>query len=207
MPMESSKPSSPSITPGELPITPLRNNDGEWVRVNITRPDYTIWLRAWEAKIGCVTLYLLDTNDPANDPVVRLIGSELYGGGPQLRLRQEIILGIGGWRLLRELGMEPAVCHLNEGHAAFAVLERARCFMQDNSVDFHTALAATRAGMSSPRTLRLQPGFDRFSPAVNGITPEAICRRIPPHSIQRIAGARTEESENNMSHSIWPILP
>ncbi len=154
----------PFNNPSELPITPLRTDDGEWVRVNITRPDYAVWLRAWQAKIGCVTLYLLDTNDPANDPVVRLIGSELYGGGPQLRLRQEIILGIGGWRLLRELGMEPEVCHLNEGHAAFAILERARCFMQDNSVDFATALTATRAGNVFTTHTPVAAGFDRFSP-------------------------------------------
>jgi hypothetical protein len=68
----------------------------------------------------------LDSNDPANSPLHRGITSELYGGGPELRLKQEMVLGIGGWRLLSALGIEPEVCHLNEGHAAFAVLERAR---------------------------------------------------------------------------------
>ncbi len=154
----------PYNNPGELPISPVRTDDGEWVRVRITRPEFTIWLRAWQAKIGSTTLYLLDTNDPANDPVVRLIGSELYGGGPQLRLRQEVILGIGGWRLLRELGIEPVVCHLNEGHAAFAVLERARCFMEENATDFSTALTATRAGNVFTTHTPVEAGFDRFSP-------------------------------------------
>ncbi len=154
----------PFNNPGELPITPVRTADGERVRVKITRPEFTVWLRAWQAKIGSIMLYLLDTNDPANDPVVRLIGSELYGGGPQLRLRQEIILGIGGWRLLRELGIEPMVCHLNEGHAAFAVLERARCFMEDNSVDFFTALIAIRAGNVFTTHTPVAAGFDRFTP-------------------------------------------
>ena len=154
----------PFNNPGELPIAPVRTGDGERVRVKITRPEFTIWLRAWQAKIGSSTLYLLDTNDPANDPVVRLIGSELYGGGSQLRLRQEIILGIGGWRLLRELGIEPVVCHLNEGHAAFAVLERARCFMEDNSVDFFTALTAIRAGNVFTTHTPVAAGFDRFTP-------------------------------------------
>ncbi len=156
----------PFNNPGELPITPVRNKDGEWVRIKITRPDFTIWLRAWQAKIGSTTLYLLDTNDPANEPVVRLVASELYGGGRQLRIRQEILLGIGGWRLLRELGIEPAVCHLNEGHAAFAVLERARCFMEDNSVDFRTALTATRAGNVFTTHTPVEAGFDRFDPAL-----------------------------------------
>jgi len=154
----------PFNNPAELPITPVRREDGEWVRVKITRPDFTLWLRAWQAKVGAVTLYLLDTNDPANGPVVRLVGSELYGGGPQLRLRQEVILGIGGWRLLRELGIEPMVCHLNEGHAAFAVVERARCFMEDNSTDFVTALVATRAGNVFTTHTPVDAGFDRFAP-------------------------------------------
>jgi len=109
-------------------------------------------------------LYLLDTNDPANDPVVRLIGSELYGGGAQLRFRQELVLGLGGWRLLRELGLEPKVCHINEGHAAFAILERARLFMEDNSVDFATALAATRVGNVFTTHTPVEAGFDRFAP-------------------------------------------
>ncbi len=76
--------------------------------------------------MGFSKLYLLDSNDPANLPKYRGYTSELYGGGPELRLRQEQILGIGGWRLLRALNIRPDVCHLNEGHAAFAVLERAR---------------------------------------------------------------------------------
>ncbi len=76
--------------------------------------------------MGRTRLLLLDSNDAANFPPWRGITSELYGGGPELRLRQELILGIGGWRLLAALGIQPQVCHLNEGHAAFAVLERAR---------------------------------------------------------------------------------
>ena len=84
-----------------------------------------MWLRAWQVQVGRVTLYLLDSNDAANFPAWRGITSELYGGGPEVRLQQELLLGIGGWRLLAALGIQPEVCHLNEGHAAFAVLERA----------------------------------------------------------------------------------
>ena len=75
---------------------------------------------------------LLDTNDFANSAAHRGITSELYGGDAEMRLKQEIVLGIGGWRLLRALGLQPEVCHLNEGHAAFAVLERARSYMEDH---------------------------------------------------------------------------
>jgi len=96
--------------------------------------------------VGRNKLYLLDANDFANTAAHRGITSELYGGDPEMRLKQEIVLGIGGWRLLRELGLHPEVCHLNEGHAAFAVLERARCYMEDHRVPFEVAFTIVRAG-------------------------------------------------------------
>lgn len=123
----------PVNDPGQLPIVPLRFDDGEWVRIKVELPAYSVWLRAWEAQVGRVKLYLLDSNDIANVPAHRGITSELYGGGYELRLQQEILLGIGGWRLLVALGIEPEVCHLNEGHAAFAILERSAQFMRDNA--------------------------------------------------------------------------
>jgi starch phosphorylase len=105
---------------------------------------------------------LLDTNDPANYPEYRTITSELYGGGPDLRLRQELVLGIAGWRLLRRLGIRPEVCHLNEGHAAFAVLERAASYMDDTGSPFWKALAVTRAGNLFTTHTPVEAGFDRF---------------------------------------------
>ena len=116
----------PYNPPSWLPITPMRDSDGELLRVEIDFPDYKLWLRVWEAKVGRLKLYLLDSNDPGNMPMYRGVTSELYGGGPELRLQQELVLGIAGWRLLKRLGLNPEVCHLNEGHAAFAVFERAR---------------------------------------------------------------------------------
>jgi starch phosphorylase len=113
-----------------------------------------------------VKLYLLDSNDAANFPAHRGITSELYGGGPELRLKQELLLGIGGWRLLAALGIKPDVCHLNEGHAAFAVLERARSFMRENAQPFEVALAATRAGNLFTTHTAVSAGFDRFPPAL-----------------------------------------
>ena len=121
----------PYNDPGQLPISPLREPTGEWLRLQIALPGSTLWVRAWQVQIGRRTLYLLDTNDPANVPADRGITSELYGGGPELRLKQELVLGIGGWRLLRAMSVDAEVCHLNEGHAAFAVIERARSYMID----------------------------------------------------------------------------
>jgi glycogen phosphorylase len=156
----------PYNEPGQLPITPVRNPNGEWLRLEIALPGYSVWLRAWQVQVGRVKLYLLDSNDAANFPAHRGITSELYGGGPELRLKQELALGIGGWRLLRALGIQPEVCHLNEGHAAFAVLERARSFMEETGQPFEVALAATRSGNLFTTHTAVAAGFDRFAPAL-----------------------------------------
>ena len=156
----------PYNDPGQLPITPLRHPNGEWLRLEIALPGYSVWLRAWQVQVGRVKLYLLDSNDAANFPAHRGITSELYGGGPELRLKQEMLLGIGGWRLLTALGIQPEVCHLNEGHAAFAVLERARNFMEETAQPFAVALSATRAGNLFTTHTAVAAGFDRFAPAL-----------------------------------------
>jgi len=156
----------PYNDPGQLPITPLRHPNGEWLRLEIVLPGYSLWLRAWQAQVGRTKLYLLDSNDAANFPIHRGITSELYGGGSDLRLKQELVLGIGGWRLLTALGIQPQVCHLNEGHAAFAVLARAHSFMQETGQPFETALAVTRAGNLFTTHTAVAAGFDRFAPAL-----------------------------------------
>ena len=154
----------PFNDPGQLPIQPLREANGEWLRMSINFPAGKLWIRTWQARVGRVKLYLLDTNDPANIPAYRGITSELYGGDRDLRIRQEQVLGIGGWQLLRALGVRPQVCHLNEGHAAFAVLERARSHMSENKKPFDLALTVTRSGNLFTTHTPVEAGFDRFSP-------------------------------------------
>ena len=156
----------PFNDPGQLPIVPVRQPNGEWLRLEVALPGYSVRLRVWQVQAGRVKLYLLDSNDPANIPADRAITSELYGGGPELRLKQEMLLGIGGWRLLGALGIKPEVCHLNEGHAAFATLERARGFMEETGHPFEVALAATRAGNVFTTHTAVAAGFDRFDPAL-----------------------------------------
>ena len=156
----------PYNDPGQLPVTPVREANGEWLRLNLTIPGYAVWLRVWQVQVGRVKLFLLDSNDPANPPPFRGITSELYGGGPELRLNQELVLGIGGWRLLGALGIKPEVCHLNEGHAAFAALDRAREFMEETGRPFEASLAATRAGNLFTTHTPVAAGFDRFAPAL-----------------------------------------
>uniref|UniRef100_A0A7V6DP88 Glycosyltransferase family 1 protein n=1 Tax=Desulfobacca acetoxidans TaxID=60893 RepID=A0A7V6DP88_9BACT len=154
----------PINDPGQLPIKPLRDASGEWVRLQLRMPAYKVWVRAWEVQVGRVKLYLLDMNDPGNPPIMRSITNELYGGGVEMRIAQEAVLGIAGWRLLRTMGLNPEVCHLNEGHAAFAILERAADFMKTTGQPFDVALQVTRAGNLFTTHTPVEAGFDRFSP-------------------------------------------
>ncbi|HUJ50750.1 MAG TPA: alpha-glucan family phosphorylase, partial [Bryobacteraceae bacterium] len=154
----------PVNEPGQLPLSRVRTADGELLRMAVSLPGGKVWVRTWEVQVGRTRLYLLDTNDPANPPSLRALTSELYGGGPELRLKQEILLGIVGWRFLREMKIPANVCHLNEGHAAFAVLERAHQYMEETGRPFHEALAITRAGNIFTTHTAVDAGFDRFSP-------------------------------------------
>ena len=156
----------PYNDPGKLPIAPLRQANGDLLRFEIVWPGFSVWLRAWKVRVGRVNLYLLDSNDDANSQDLRGITGELYGGGPELRLKQELVLGIGGWRLLGVLGIQPEVCHLNEGHAAFAVLERASVCMQETAQPFEVALTITRAGNHFTTHTAVTAGFDRFAPSL-----------------------------------------
>jgi starch phosphorylase len=156
----------PFNDPGQLPIKPLRDAIGEWLRIPLHLPEATVWVRSWEANVGRTKLYLLDTNDPANLPTHRCITSQLYGGGPELRLQQEMVLGLAGWRLLYALGIRPEVCHLNEGHAAFVVLERALSYMEEQHQPFDVALTVTRAGNLFTTHTPVEAGCDRFPPTV-----------------------------------------
>lgn len=154
----------PFNDPAQLPIQPVLTPDGDWFRLSVQTATGEIWLRAWKAVIGRTTLYLLDTNDPSNPPAVRCITTQLYGGDAELRLRQEMVLGIGGWRLLHALGHRPEICHLNEGHAAFAALEWSRCIAEEQGIPFAQAQVIARAGTLFTTHTAVPAGFDLFPP-------------------------------------------
>ncbi|MDX1811742.1 MAG: alpha-glucan family phosphorylase [Gammaproteobacteria bacterium] len=156
----------PYNDPSSLPIQPAESPNGGWLLLKLEMPGRIISLRVWRAMVGCVTLYLLDSNNPLNSPTDRGITGKLYGDGLEMRLMQEIILGIGGFRLLEILGINVDICHLNEGHAALVVLERARSFMRQNATTFTEALWATRAGNIFTTHTPVAAGFDSFTPAM-----------------------------------------
>ena len=179
----------PYNDPGQLPITPLRRENGEWMRLEFNLPGFPQWVRVWKASAGRVKLYLLDSNDLGNFPTDRSITSELYGGGTELRFKQEMILGIAGWRLLEELGLDPEVCHLNEGHASMAILERARSFMEKTGQPFEVALTATRAGNLFTTHTAVPAGFDLF----------------PPHLVEQYLGEYAEKMLGISTHQLLAL--
>jgi glycogen phosphorylase len=185
-----------------MPVVPIRDDHGEWVRIQLPRPGPPVWLRAWGARIGRVALYLLDSNDPSNSPADRGITGQLYGGGTEVRLLQEMALGIGGWRLLRAIGLRPEVCHLNEGHAALVGVERARDWMAESGQSFAVALAATRAGNLFTTHTPVESGFDRFAPELVAAYLGAYVRdelRISLDDFLSLGRARTEDAREPLS--------
>ena len=145
-----------------LPLRPILARNGAWLHIPIELPGRTVRLQVWEAQVGRVSLYLLDSNNQLNSAIDRGITSKLYSGGKEMRLVQEIALGIGGWRLIKALGLKIDICHLNEGHAAFVTLERARCFMEERQLNFWEALWATRPGNVFTTHTPVAAGFDTF---------------------------------------------
>jgi starch phosphorylase len=156
----------PYNDPSSLPIRPVIAVSGEWLRVLLELPGRTLRLRVWQVQVGRVRLYLLDSNDPLNGPVDRGITSKLYEASSEIRLLQEMVLGIGGWRVLTALGIPADVCHLNEGHAAFVVLERTRSLMRQTGHACPVAWWATRAGHVFTTHTPVAAGFDAFAPAL-----------------------------------------
>ncbi|MBI2869347.1 MAG: alpha-glucan family phosphorylase [Chloroflexi bacterium] len=154
----------PYNVPTSLPISPVIDDAGGWLRIPLELPGQKLWLRVWQARIGSVALYLLDSNDPLNSPANRGITSKLYDDRAEIRLMQEMVLGIGGWRVIRALNIPVEVCHLNEGHTAFVVLERAREFMLQTGESFPVAVCAVRAGNAFTTHTPVAAGFDVFPP-------------------------------------------
>jgi starch phosphorylase len=152
----------PYNEPSALPVEPVILPEDGWLKIGLEMPGRVVQLRVWKATVGRVTLYLLDSNDPVNSPLDRGITAKLYGGGPELRLMQEIVLGVGGWRVVEALHPEVEICHVNEGHAAFAIIERARQLALKSNLDFWEALWATRAGNVFTTHTPVAAGFDRF---------------------------------------------
>jgi len=149
-----------------LPLQRVRDADGKLLIVSVPLGDREVQVRVWRVNIGRVSLYLLDANVDSNAAADRAITAQLYGGDAEMRIEQEILLGIGGIRVLRALGIEPTVCHMNEGHSAFLALARIRCLMRRHNLSFADAREVTTAGNVFTTHTPVPAGNDRFAPAL-----------------------------------------
>ncbi len=145
-----------------MPVTPERTADGTPLTVSVAMPGRMVTARLWRVRVGRVSLIMLDSNIPANAPEDQGITDRLYGGDLDMRIRQEILLGMGGLRALDLLGLRPDVCHLNEGHSAFLILERIRALVTEHDHSFAEAREITKAGTVFTTHTPVPAGIDRF---------------------------------------------
>ena len=162
----------------QLPLQPVFNEKGEWVKVSIAFPGRSVHAKAWRVNVGRVGLYLLDTDIEENSPEDRGITSRLYGGDSEMRIKQEMFLGVGGIRLLEAIGLKPTVYHCNEGHAAFSGLERLRVYINKHNLDFDVALELVRASTLFTTHTPVPAGHDAFE--------EHLIRTYMPHYANRM---------------------
>ncbi|MEO8593252.1 MAG: alpha-glucan family phosphorylase [Candidatus Solibacter sp.] len=220
-----------------LPIETVKDATGHELKVSVKLPTGSIFIQIWKLNVGRITLYLLDTNIAENVlPQDRDITDSLYGGDIDTRIRQEIVLGIGGMRALKAMGLKPTVFHMNEGHSAFLAMEQIRLYMGEHHLNFEEALEAARASNIFTTHTPVPAGIDLFDPGImyhyfSGYCTEvgvdfqqlmALGRRNPFNRDERFSMAVLalntssyrnavsrlhREVSQEMFHDLWPELP
>ena len=162
----------------KIPAFPVRDADGNWMTVSVAFPGRTLNARLWRVDVGRTELYLMDTDYEDNLPEDRSVTHHLYGGDWENRLKQELLLGVGGIRALRKLGLNPEIYHCNEGHAAFTGLERLREYIGQDNLDYPEALEVVRASSLFTTHTPVPAGHDTFD--------EGLLRKYIGHYPQRL---------------------
>lgn len=147
----------------KIPASPIRDDSGKWITVGVELPGRTLFARLWKVEVGRTDLILLDTDFDDNRPEDRTVTHQLYGGDWENRLKQEILLGIGGIKALRALGLNPQLYHCNEGHAAFMGMERLREYIQNEGLSFGEAVEVVRSSSLFTTHTPVPAGHDAFS--------------------------------------------
>jgi glycogen phosphorylase len=187
------------VTAEDVPLAPVRGRDGEELRVTVPIRGAQVQVRIWQVPVGHIRLVLLDCDVPENAPEHRSITYQLYGGGQEMRIQQEIVLGVGGVRALRAMGLSPTVWHINEGHAAFSILERVR-EQTARGVEFEAAVEAVAAATVFTTHTVVQAGHDRFPHALLREFLGGLVREIGAPEKQVLAlGAEPGEGLFNMT--------
>lgn len=161
-----------------MPLKPVRNSNGEWLTISIVLPGRTLYAKVWKLDVGRIPLYLMDTDIEENNEADRFITHQLYGGDWENRFKQELLLGVGGIRIIHALGLKPAVFHCNEGHAAFIGIERLRNLVQEEKFTFPQAVEIVRSTQLFTTHTPVPAGHDSFS--------ENMLRTYIPHYADRL---------------------
>jgi len=161
-----------------LPLAPVRNAQGKWITISVALPGRTVFAKVWRVDVGRIPLYLLDTDIDENSENDRTITHNLYGGDWENRLKQELLLGVGGIRMLDAMGITPTIYHCNEGHAAFTTIERIRKYVEDSKFSFNQAIEIIRSSSLFTTHTPVPAGHDSFS--------EDLLRMYIPHYANRL---------------------
>jgi starch phosphorylase len=191
-----------------LPVRPVRDDQGQDLMVQVKLPTGTVLIKVWCINVGRVKLYLLDTNIPENDHAEhREITAQLYGGDIITRIRQEIVLGIGGLRALHRLGLKPTVWHMNEGHSAFLAIERMRLLIEEQRLGFDEAFEACRSNSVFTTHTSVPAGIDLFDPGLLYEFLGDYCREsgIPFDKFLTLGRFRSENHQEPFSMAIAAI--
>ncbi|MFL6195336.1 MAG: alpha-glucan family phosphorylase [Thermoanaerobaculia bacterium] len=183
------------IASAELPVEPVPGPDGAQARFSVELPGRDVFLRIWRVHVGRTLLLLLDARDDANSPEDQALTARLYGGDQEMRIQQEILLGVGGHRALGVVGIKPAVLHLNEGHSAFALLERAREIVEREGVEPAEAIREVAATSCFTTHTPVEAGHDRFRPdlAISHLEPLARGLKMPMDEVMALGSERPED--------------
>ncbi|MFN7920597.1 MAG: alpha-glucan family phosphorylase [Bryobacteraceae bacterium] len=188
-----------------LPITEVKRSNGEDLHVTVDLPTGPVFIKVWQMEVGAVKLYLLDTNIAENTLAMnRDITDQLYGGDGYTRIRQEIVLGIGGLRALAAMGIEPSVFHMNEGHSAFLAIERIRVLMRQNGLSFQEAWEATRVNNVFTTHTAVPAGFDFFEPGLVYEYFNDYCEKsgIPFDALMQLGRRRRDDPAERFSMAV-----
>ena len=180
---------------GDLPITPVRNADQSILEVKVEFGEHDVYCKVWHVRVGRISLYLLDTDHEKNRPEDRATAHRLYGGDRNTRIQQEIVLGMGGFRALEAMGMKPTIWHMNEGHAAFLVLERMRALVR-SGLDRDAALEAVAANTIFTTHTAVAAGHDHFTPEKMERYFYRYCAELGLPREQLMALGRTPKSQD-----------
>ncbi len=191
-----------------LPMTLEKDENGQPVTVAVDIPDHPVHAQIWRVQVGRIPLYLLDANIQQNREEDRVITAQLYGGDNEMRIRQEILLGVGGMRALAALGVSPDVCHMNEGHSAFLSLERVRMYLEANTdASFMQAREATRSGNVFTTHTPVPAGIDEFEQGLVEQYLGAYYRqlKISAEEFMQLGGAHLPQTAGKFNMAIFAI--